>query len=166
MKLRGTLLASTLLFVALDASAQDAKKKEAAMLELQVKVYNMLSGSSGAIDACTTAYTTEYPAADGKVQLEATVVKDGTVSVSTAQTTIDGARNLRPCLEKIAKGWKFPPLNKDGSEKMTLTIPVKKGTKFVLQKPGEKQGAAQQEQPEGFLMFLPESFLPAYGEGQ
>jgi hypothetical protein len=129
--------------------------------QMQMKVWQTVSGSGAAIDRCTDAYLKEYPTASGNVQLKATVVKDGTVGQASADTSLDGARNLRPCIEKVAKGWKLPPLQTE-SEQLSLTVVVKKGTKFSLRKPGEKDeqkpAAGGGQQDEGFMDFLPRSW--------
>jgi hypothetical protein len=124
--------------------------------EVQAEVHKTLAASAGAIDACTTAYLTEYPASDGKVAISAIVGKSGAVGSATANTTLDGARNLRPCLESVAKKWKFPPVQRD-AEPLSLTIVVKKGVKFTLKKPGEKDQAPASGAPadEGFVTFTP-----------
>jgi hypothetical protein len=128
--------------------------------QMQMKVYETISRSAGAIDQCTQAYLTEYPAANGNVELTAVIVKDGSVGQATASTQLEGARNLRPCLEKVPKGWKFFPIGSD-SEKLVVVVHVKKGQKFVLRKPGEeaKPRPGEGPQEEGFIGFMP-NFLP------
>ena len=73
---------------------------------------------------------TEYPTADGQVMLQTAVAKDGSVAQVTAVTSLEGARNLRPCLEKIAKGWRFPPHNGEKPAPLTLPVRVKKGSRL------------------------------------
>jgi hypothetical protein len=128
--------------------------------EIQSKVFAILSGAGPQIDACTEAYTNEFPANAGKVDVAVYIVKDGTVSKAEVSTTLDGARNLRPCLEAVAKRWKMPPINVE-QERLNLTIQVKKGVKFALAKPGEKaaqQGGETKPEEQGFVSFLPQSF--------
>jgi len=127
--------------------------------EVEMKVHETLAASAPAIDACTAAYTNEYPAAAGKAVIDATVVKDGSVGQAAVNTALEGARNLRLCLERVAKGWRLPPIHGE-SEKLTLTINVKKGARFSLLKPGEKPapGQPQAEQQDGFVSFLPQSW--------
>jgi hypothetical protein len=155
---------NTLLLVAALTVSQQAKPATPA--EIEAKTYQVLLGAAPAIDQCTAAYSAEYPAEVGKVQLALTVQKDGSVAQVTAATTLQGARNLRPCLESVAKKWKLPAINTE-SEKLALTITVKKGVKFTLKKPGEKaaegqtQSGAQEES--GFLQFTPEGFTPNSG---
>lgn len=131
-------------------------------LEAELILWRTLMGTASAIDACTQAYASEFPDASGTVELRSEVMKDGTVGRATARTSLEGARNLRPCLERVAKGWRFPPIAKDG-EPLSLQIPVKRGNKFFIAKPGEKDeaSAAPSERPEeGFLQLIPE-FLPS-----
>jgi hypothetical protein len=164
---------ASLFLVSTPALAEDPPKemteaqKKAAAMEVQMKVYNMLMGSAGALDACTTAYTTEFPNNSGKATVQVKIIKDGSVMTANVETQLEGARNLRSCLESVARKWRFPPLQKE-SDQVSLTVQVKKGQKFTLRKPGEQaqQQQQQQQQPsgdEGFMQFLPESFLPGYG---
>lgn len=133
--------------------------------QVQEKVYAVLRGSASQIDACTEAYTTEFPGSTGKAQLTAFIQKDGTVLKSEVSTALEGARNLRTCLESVARKWKLPPIHSE-QEKLNLTIAVKKGQKFSLLKPGEKKPeqpgqAPQPAEEDGFVGFLPQS----YGDG-
>ncbi|MBK8013474.1 MAG: hypothetical protein IPK13_19230 [Deltaproteobacteria bacterium] len=135
--------------------------------DIEQQVIGAIARTAGAIDACNDAYIGEYPAAKGTVSLTAGVERPGTVSTASAETSLEGARNLRYCLERVARSWRFPPLT-TGKEKedLTITIPIAKGAKFKLKKPGEKEQeskpAAGKKPREGFIRFLPESFLPSW----
>lgn len=129
--------------------------------QAQLMVYNALMGSAPAIDQCTSAYLTEYPSGVGKVVLDCVVAKDGSVAHAEAKTSLEGARNLRPCLERVAKGWKLPPIGSKEVDKLTIAVEVKKGVKFTLLKPGEKppepKPGASQPEP-GIVQFLPKAW--------
>jgi hypothetical protein len=128
--------------------------------ELEEAVYKAIMASAGIIDTCTEAYTNEYPNNTGTANMATTVVKDGSVAKVTVNTSLEGSRNLVPCLEKAGKTWKFPKLGDraDGTQ-LNLTVNVKKGTKFTMRKPGEKAEEKKPEQaPEGFLQFLPQAW--------
>jgi hypothetical protein len=134
-----------------------AQAKPLTPAEIQEKVYKTLTAAGPAIDSCTEAYSNEFPTEVGKVELAVTVVKDGTVGPVVVNTALNGARNLRLCLEYAAKKWKFPPINTE-AEKLSLTIAVRKGLKFALPKPGEKKADApvgQKQEDTGFVSFTP-----------
>src|SRR5688572_11132118 len=140
-------MTSLSLVVALAFLAQSAPaEKKLTPEEVQQKVYQALMASAGAIDACNERYLVENPTESGKVELTATIIKDGTVPAAQANSALPGGRDLRPCLEKVAKSWKLPPIHVE-TEKLSLTVNVKKGVKFKLRKPGEKE-APGAEQPD------------------
>lgn len=134
--------------------------------EIEAQVIGAIARTAGAINACNDAHIGEYPAAKGTVSLTASVGRPGTVSTASAETSLEGARNLRYCLERVAQSWRFPPLTtgKD-KEDLTITIQIAKGAKFKLKKPGEQDESskpAAKKEREGFIRFLPESFLPSW----
>jgi hypothetical protein len=142
------------------ASVASAEDKPVDGKEAALAAWKTINGSGPQIDQCTQAYIGEYPATDGSVKLQITVVKNGTVGTAAVNTSLEGARNLRPCLEKVAKNWKFMPLATE-TEQLALTIPVKKGQKFVLKKPGEKSeptAPGQEKQEETVFDFLPSTW--------
>jgi hypothetical protein len=156
-----TFVALSLVLLAPAFSAQ-AEEKEPSPEQIEKLVHQALLANAPAIDRCLAAYSDEFPKEVGKVVLDTVVAKDGSIAAATASTTLTGSRNLRPCLERAAKGWRLPPPANE--EKLSLTLIVKKGAKFTLKKPGEPE-APNNERPqpgdEGFLQFLPSS----WGEG-
>ncbi len=132
---------------------------------VQKKVRMMLNASGKTIDQCTERYLSEYPKADGKADITATVVKNGTVASAKVDTSLEGARNLRYCLERAAKTWKFPPHGGE-SEKMSLTVEVRKGLQFKILAPGEKPPARAGKKPSGFLRMVPTGWSLGAGSGQ
>jgi hypothetical protein len=129
--------------------------------DVEMKIWSALTASAPAIDQCTDAYTGEFPNEAGKVQIDCTIAVQGVVAKVVATTTLQGARNLRPCLERVAKTWRLPPPK--NPEKMTLMINVKKGVKFALRKPGtaapKEEAPPPQNAEEGFLQFLPSNWV-------
>lgn len=154
-------MTAVLAFAALLALGQVPEQKPMTPEEVHAAVVKTLMSTAGAIDACTAAYVAEYPTGEGKVTLDVTVVKSGAVGNAVAKTSLDGARNLRPCLETVARKWKFPPIHRE-SEPLSLTVAVKKGAKFVIRKPGEKAPEPAPGQPsteeEGFVQFTPQAW--------
>jgi hypothetical protein len=128
--------------------------------ELEEAVYKAIMSSAGQIDACTAAYLNEYPNNAGTANMAATIVKDGSVPRVNVSTSLEGSRNLVPCLEKAGKIWKFPKLGEKSEQaQITLTVQVKKGVKFTMKKPGEKaEEAKAAAEPEGFMQFVPSAW--------
>jgi hypothetical protein len=149
------------------ASEAEEKKKEAAKTpsEIELAVWKSVMASAPLIDKCTESYLVEYPEANGKADLATTVVKDGSVSKVQVSTGLDGARNLVPCLEKAGKTWRFPKLNeKTESVELNLAVVVKKGTKFQMKKPGEKEPEKKPDpksgsEAEDFIHFVPDAWV-------
>lgn len=138
-----SLLASS----ALAEEAQDDKA-------VQKKVIAVLNGKGAQIDQCVDRYVDEFPAADGTLTLTIKVGKEGAVTDATVDTKLGGARNLRPCVAGVAKGYEFPPPSKEVS--LTLTLVVKKGAKFRLYGPGETPPAPKPSDPPGPVFnFMP-----------
>jgi hypothetical protein len=140
-----------------------AKAPAASKSEIETAVWKTIMASAPMIDGCTESYVAEFPEAKGQAQLSTTVVKDGSVSKVNVSTALQGARNLGPCLEKAAKTWRFPKLNeKTESVQLSLAVQVRKGVKFQMRKPGEKE-PEQKPQPgyedEGFIQFLPSGWV-------
>lgn len=102
----------------------------------QIKVIDSINATGPAIDACVNKYLTEYPSQRGHVMLAVSVNAEGKVASSKATTSLEGARNLRPCLEAVGKTWTFPP-PKDKTADLNLKIGVMPGTRFRLRKPGD-----------------------------
>ena len=165
---RVTLISLMLLTNAIGAGAalgEGKKKKAPAMTEkeAQMAAWKAIASSAGAIDGCTKQYLSEYPASQGKVDIAVTLAENGAVSKARATTGLEGARHLRPCLERVGKGWKFPPVSK-ANQTLNITVPVLKGAKFSLLKPGEKPKPKEKKskkKAEGFIRFLP----GAWGKG-
>lgn len=127
---------------------------------VELAIYKTIMGSAPQIDACTEAYTNEFPSESGQARIVTTVVKDGSVGKVQVSAPMGGVRNLLPCLEKVAKGWRFPKLAASTeSVQMSLAVVVKKGAKFAIPKPGEKQETPPEEKKEGqddsFVQFTP-----------
>lgn len=123
----------------------------------QIKVIDTINQSGPAIDACVNRYVQEYPSAQGKLSLSVMVGPDGRVVSSRAETALPGARNLRPCIEGVARRWRLPE-PKEESATLGIDIPVRPGAKFKLKKPGEKEPkpkkSPKQEEP-GFMRIQP-----------
>jgi hypothetical protein len=141
------------------ALAEDAAQ-QAAQKQAEELVHRSISATSAAIDACNDAYTAEYPAAQGSARIDVKVAKDGTVAQATVTVNLEGARNLRPCLERVAKGWRFPAHGQADAQPLSMTVPVRKGAKFVLKRPGDKSEPAKPAagggaQEESLVDFMP-----------
>jgi hypothetical protein len=162
--LRVVALAGALFFVSAGARAEEPKGAAAkSPSQIEEAVYKAIMSGAGAIDACTDAYTAEYPEEKGNAKLDTTVVKSGDVSKVKVSCSLQGTRNLIPCLEKAAKTWKFPKLNeKTESVQLSLTVQIHKGVKFNMKKPGEKDKPAEDkknEEDEGFIYFFPTGWV-------
>jgi hypothetical protein len=149
---------STLLGLALGAlsvPSAAAGPSDAEAQALEKKIIGVLNGKGPQMDQCVERYLEEYPAADGGVQLKMEIGKGGVVVEATADTTLEGARNLRPCIAKVAKGYVFPEPAR--AEKVTLTINlvVKKGAKFKLYGPGESPPKPEAREGEPIFHFMP-----------
>jgi hypothetical protein len=125
---------------------------EAARIEAQVR--QMLNASGPRLDACVARHAEEYPSVDGRATIVATVKQDGSVLSARVETALEGARNLRFCLEQAAKTWRFPEANAATVE-VKIQVPVKKGANFRLPAPGEKRTERVEQAKDGFLFFMP-----------
>lgn len=137
--LSGFVLASAFALASIAQAPPSNQNQEGALA-----AWKAISSTSSMIDACTEAYTAEYPNNAGTARIQATVGKDGTVEKAVVTTTLEGSRNLPPCLERVAKSWKLPATGGEASTPLSLTVQVRKGVKFVLKKPGEKAQAPKQ----------------------
>ncbi|MCS6760529.1 MAG: AgmX/PglI C-terminal domain-containing protein [Candidatus Devosia euplotis] len=148
-------LALALLLVSSTASAAPEAKKMSPE-QAQEKVRQTLNASGGAVDACTARYVAENPAKPGMADVKVEIAEDGSVSKGTVNTTLPGARNLRSCLERVAKSWRFPKPGGPG-QKFTLNIPVKANVKFRMLSEAEKKAMTPKEKKErgGFMTFMP-----------
>lgn len=107
------------------------------------KIIAAINASAPRIDACVARYTEEYPKAKGVAKLEVVVGEAGKISKARAQTSLEGARHLRPCLEQAAESWKLPP-PRDPKASLSVNVEVEKGQSFKLLTPKE-QAAAEAE---------------------
>jgi hypothetical protein len=139
-------------------AAKQVDPKEAAK-QADIKVRTALNAAGGSIDACTDRYLSEYPAADGKADIALTVLKNGMVQKATVEVGLEGARNLKPCLEAAGRGIKFPDVANDGAT-LKITVPIKKGAKFRVPMPGDPPPEGAKPQDEGFVQFLPADWTP------
>ena len=125
------------------------------------KLVTAINAGGPGIDGCVARYSKEYPQSDGTVRLNMTVGLDGRVSGADAQTGLKGARNLRPCLERVAKGLKFPAPKTAKPVQMGISVPVKKGAKFKLYAEGEAPPPKKDEpEPPRVLRFNGGAWFP------
>lgn len=132
-----------------------AKKDD---LAAQLRVYTTLSGSAGQIDACTERYTAEFPDRKGEATIKVKVAEDGRVQDASATSGLQSSDRLTTCLSSVGRLWRFA----DGPFELSLPVPVAKGQKLRLKKPGEKdppppapgQPPAAKDD-EGFIRFTP-----------
>src|SRR5688572_27581185 len=143
------LAALLVLSISAEPAEEEQKKYEAA-------ARSAINATASAIDACTGRYIEENPEGSGDAKVSVKVIKGGVVGSATVDTALPQARSLRECLERIAKGWRFPAPQTDKPDDLSLKIPVKKGAKFKLYGPGEQPPAEQAKEPEGFLQFTPQ----------
>ena len=138
--------------MAQDEGKAEPPKKEA----IQRKLIEVINSQAGSVDACTGRYVSEYPKANGTASIELKVNKEGAVARATITTSLAGARNLRLCLEKVAKAYRFPPPESDELVTLSFQVLVKPGAKFKMYMPGEEPKAEQAEQrPPSFFKLLP-----------
>ncbi|MCK6548294.1 AgmX/PglI C-terminal domain-containing protein [Myxococcota bacterium] len=155
----GASIITLSLGAAFAAFAQDAAQQAAAK-QAEEQVYRAIGATASAIDACNDAYVAEYPASQGTAKIEVKVAKDGSVVGASVTTALEGARNLRPCLERVAKSWRFPAHGADQPQPMSMSVPIRKGAKFVLKRPGDKAEPAKAAagggaQEETIVDFMP-----------
>jgi hypothetical protein len=149
------LLFSAALLLALPASAEEEPEASAAPTAeaapkpaaespeaAQLKVWQALMGSATQIDACTQKYTGEFPDRAGSVSITVGIGTDGRVLTVKTDTDLKAPDRLNGCLGSVARGWRFPTHSGEDPATLTLKVEVKKGQKFKLLKPGEKQPAA------------------------
>ncbi|MFO0722442.1 MAG: hypothetical protein U1E65_01585 [Myxococcota bacterium] len=110
---------------------------------VQLKVWSALMASATQIDGCTTRYTNEFPDRVGTVTLTVGVAPDGRVVSAKAETDLKASDRLTLCLTSIGRGWRLPGHKGEDTAALALKVEVKKGKKFRLLKPGEKQPAAE-----------------------
>jgi hypothetical protein len=151
------LTSTTLLALGLPAAALASPAARQAEVEQQIR--GMLNASGPAIDRCVERHAVEYPSADGKAEVVATVLPTGVVARAAVETALEGARNLRLCLEQVARAWRFPSGAAE-PHPVRLALTVRKGVRFHLPDPAAKPGpAAQGARPpsgdDGFLRFSP-----------
>lgn len=161
MKWRTTILVLTFFGLCQGAAQADGPTPEERKA-LEVQIIGVLNGRGVQMDQCTERYLTEYPEQKGSVALAMSVDPSGKVLSATAQTGLTGARNLRPCIEAVAKGYIFPTTKGDKPAPINLTIPVEKGAKFKIYPPGEAPKPKEGPPPSsGFLRFTPADWGPA-----
>lgn len=154
------MLAGLLLAPPVATAAPSGAQKPETALEKQIR--RVLNAKGPAIDACVKRYLVEYPEAKGTAQLKLAIDDEGKVPKAEVSTKLTGARNLRPCLERVGESLQFPkPERKGGGGDITLTIPVEQGAEFEIPPPGAKR-EAQKKRPSGFMRFVPNNWAP-YG---
>jgi len=131
------------------------------------KVVVAINASAPMIDACVDRYVEEYPRAKGVAKIEVVVDETGKVSKARAQTSLEGARNLRPCLANTAETWKLPP-PRDPNASLSVNVKVAKGQRFELLTPkeqaaaeAERKAAAKNAEKEEEPLFKIGTFLPS-----
>lgn len=139
--------------VAEPAGGAPAEAEDAARVKAQLRV--ALNARGPAFDACTARYLREYPEAKGVAKLDLEVGPDGRVVRATAETRLVGARNLRPCLEGVVEGLRFPVSRKSGPGRLSLDVPVEKGARFRLWGPDERRPEPETQRVETLIRFLP-----------
>lgn len=147
-----------LAFVATAGPALAEKMSQEQQNALQAKLIGVLNSRGAEIDRCTERHLGEFPEAKGKVDVAMKVGMDGKVRKATVATRLSGARNLRPCIERVVKTYVFAP-TKTETVDLNITVPVVKGAKFRLYGPGEtpktaKSAPAQQ----GYIRFTGRSW--------
>jgi hypothetical protein len=150
------LLVFLALSIAAEPSDEEKKKYEDAARAA-------INATAAAIDACTERYLEENPGTQGDATVSVKIVKGGAVGSARIDTALSQARSIRDCLERIARGWRFPAPQTEQPDDLSLKIPVKKGAKFKLYAPGEQRPPEKAAEPEGFLQFAP-SFLRKYDD--
>ncbi len=156
MNARATLSFLTTLAFATPALAAEVSDEDKAKYEAAAR--EAINATGSAIDACTDRYIEENPGTQGQAKISIQIVKGGVVKSAVVETVLTGARSLRDCLERVARGWRFPEPQTDKPDALSLQIPVKKGAKFKIYAPGEQPPPEAAQQPQGFLQFTP-SFL-------
>lgn len=155
---------------AVGAAEEPPEKKEAPkkmsaeeQKALERKIVAAINAQAGTIDACTARYLKEYPAAKGSVALALEVEREGAVKSAKATTSLTGARNLRPCIEKAGRAVKFPAPNTEKPARLTLSVPVQKGAKFKLYAKGDEP-KPKPEDPAApvTVQFNMRSFTPSW----
>lgn len=144
------------LAVAAEPTEDDKKKYEEAARK-------SINATGPAIDGCNERYLEENPGNEGSAKISIKIVKGGVVGAALVDTSLQQARSLKECIERIARGWRFPPPQTENPDELSLQIPVKKGAKFKIYGPGEQPPKEAAEQPQGFLQFAPK-FLRDYGD--
>lgn len=123
-------------------------------------VIQRINAAAPRIDACTARYLAEYPKADGTLVLELQVGKDGKVRAAKAQTKMEGARHLRPCIEAVGRALVLPPI--EAARVLPIPIRVAAGARFRVLKPGEAPPETKGDKGAGgFVRFL--GFRPGVG---
>ncbi len=158
MQLRPLLLCCTAL--SLTTAAYAAKPDSKALME---RVRKTLNASGSSIDACNTRYLSEYPKAQGKADVSVFVGPKGKVTKASIKTSLEGARNLRYCLEQVAKGWTLPK-EYAGPKPMNLSVPIQAGVKFKILAPGEKPPPGQPPQARTVIKFTGKKFTPGWNQ--
>lgn len=147
-----------LLMLASTARAEPPPSDAAKAAETAVR--NALNGAGASIDACVERHIAEYPTADGKATLDLTVQKTGMVEKCVVTVALEGARNLKVCLEKAGRSVKFPQPGEGGAT-LKVTAVIKKGAKFRIPAPDEKPPEGEPPpQDEGFVDFFPANWVP------
>lgn len=151
------LTAASVVLLTRPAAAEPDKSEATKALEAAIR--KALNGAGPAVDACVERYLVERPTTDAKATLDLSVVKTGMVDKCTVEAPVENARSLKECLERAAKGIKFPSPG-DGGATLKLEVPVKKGAKFRVPEPGEKPPAAEGQGDDGFVQFFPTGWVP------
>ena len=146
-----------LLALALVAAPVRAAPPDPRLAEVERQVRTMLNASGPSIDRCVERHAEEYPGADGRAEVIATVLPTGQVARASVETALEGARNLRLCLEQVAKAWRFPAGAAE-AHPVRLALVVRKGVRFALPDPAAPPTAASPARAaadDGFLRFSP-----------
>ncbi|MBI2377331.1 MAG: AgmX/PglI C-terminal domain-containing protein [Deltaproteobacteria bacterium] len=133
--------------------------------QLGMLVWQTMSRSGSAMDACTTRYLSENPKASGQVKVAFKVEGTGKPTSVDVTTSLASNGRLTKCIQEVARGWAFPP---KVSFDLAIDVTVKKGAKFKLLKPGEQPPPEPPKAKEGagsggFVSFRP-SFRGTKGE--
>ncbi len=135
--------------------------------QVQAQIIDVLNATGPSIDACVARYVAEQPSQAGVATVTATVDSEGRTRQVAVSTPLPQARTLRTCLERVGMQWRFP-VPKMETGKLSFRMPVQRGAKFKMRKPGEPPPPPPEpgEPPPPDLVNLSSThFLPTWGSG-
>ena len=117
------------------------------------------------VDACVAKFTEKDPEVTGRIGLRVVYRNTGEPWRVEVTERLPGARHLLACLDRVARTWRLPPMERDYA-KLDVTVAVYPGARFDLRPPPPQEEDEPPPPPLGTFTFQPGGFINAGWSGR